>query len=51
MKKLAGIILVVLVLMMTIAAPAFAGGDQVRGELGQGPVNQVQIQDPPPFQP
>ena len=29
---------------------AFAGGDKVRGENGQGNVNQHQINDPPPFE-
>ncbi len=27
-----------------------AGGDKVRGDKGKGNVNQVQVQDPPPFQ-
>jgi hypothetical protein len=31
--------------------PAFAGGGQVRGDNAQGAANQVQVQDPPPFQP
>lgn len=51
MKKSMLAILIVLALSISIAAPVFAGGDQVRGENGQGAVNQVQVQDPPPFQP
>lgn len=51
MKKLAGIIIAVMILSLVVAAPALAGGDKVRGESGQGDVNQVQIMDPPPFQP
>jgi len=42
--------LVTLLLVLT-ASPVFAGGDKVRGENGAGDVNQVQVQDPPPFQP
>jgi hypothetical protein len=38
-------------LSIITASAAFAGGDQVRGENGQGAVVQVQVQDPPPFQP
>jgi len=51
MKKLFIALLVVLVLSISVASPAFAGGDQVRGENGEGAVNQVQVMDPPPFQP
>jgi hypothetical protein len=43
-------LLAALVVLMS-ALPALAGGDKVRGENGQGGVNQVQVQDPPPFQP
>jgi len=50
-KKIAFALLVVLTLVIIIAAPAFAGGDKVRGDDGQGTVNQVQIMDPSPFQP
>ena len=49
MKKIIFIMLIVAALSLCIAAPAFASGDKVRGEKGQGEVNQVQIQDPPPF--
>lgn len=49
-KKILSLLLVIMILM-AMASPAFAGGGKVRGENGQGPVNQVQIQDPPPFQP
>ena len=51
MKKLFLALLISVVLSLSLASPAFAGGDQVRGDNGQGSVNQVQVQDPPPFQP
>ncbi len=51
MKKALLILITVVALSIAIASPVFAGGDQVRGENGQGEVNQVQVQDPPPFQP
>ena len=38
------------VLSVALASPVFAGGDKVRGEKGEGKVEQVQVQDPPPFQ-
>lgn len=44
-------LLVAFVILMALASPAYAGGDKVRGEGGQGSVTQVQVQDPPPFQP
>jgi hypothetical protein len=49
-KVLIALLLVVAVSALTVS-PAFASGDQVRGDNGQGTVNQVQVQDPPPFQP
>ena len=49
MKKKFLVVLIVALLLLTATSTAFAGGDQVRGERGQGSVNQVQIQDPPPF--
>ena len=51
MKKTLSSLLVVVLLFLALAAPAFAGGDKVRGDNGEGSVNQVQIQNPPPFQP
>ena len=51
MKKIFGSFLLVAMLVVMTALPALAGGDKVRGENGQGTVNQVQVQDPPPFQP
>ncbi len=51
MKKTLTSLLISVVLLLAVALPAFAGGDQVRGENGQGGVNQVQVQNPPPFQP
>ena len=50
MKKALCIILVVVALTISLASSAFAGGGKVMGEKGQGAVNQVQEQDPPPFQ-
>jgi len=49
-KKLIALMLVVAALF-ALAAPVSAGGDKVRGDKGQGAVNQVQVQEPPPFQP
>jgi hypothetical protein len=51
MKKAIFAMTVVMILVLSLAIPASAGGDQVRGDNGQGGVTQVQVQDPPPFQP
>lgn len=51
MKKTFASLLLVALLVLVTAMPAFAGGDQVRGDNGQGDVNQHQVMDPPPFQP
>jgi len=51
MKKIFVNLLIVGLLVLITAMPAFAGGDQVRGDNGQGSVTQVQVQNPPPFQP
>ena len=51
MKRLVLTLMVVIVLTICLASPVFAAGGKVRGENGQGDVNQVQVQDPPPFQP
>jgi hypothetical protein len=51
MKKMILVVLMAIILVLALAIPALAGGDKVRGENGQGDVNQVQVQDPPPFQP
>ncbi len=51
MRKTFASLLIVALLIIATAVPAWAGGDQVRGENGQGSVNQLQVQDPPPFQP
>ena len=51
MKKTLVILLVVVALVICTSATVFAGGDKVRGDKGQGAVNQVQVQDPPPFNP
>jgi hypothetical protein len=51
MKKILITLLLVGVLCISATSTVFAGGDKVRGNNGQGSVNQVQVQDPPPFQP
>jgi hypothetical protein len=51
MKKRVTTFLFVLILLIVSLSPVYAGGGQVRGNNGQGAVNQVQVQDPPPFQP
>lgn len=51
MKRILLILLGIMALSISFAAPAFAEGGQVRGENGQGEVNQWQVMDPPPFQP
>jgi hypothetical protein len=51
MKKTLTGLLIVVVLLLVAAMPAFAEGGQVRGDNAQGTATQVQIQDPPPFQP
>jgi hypothetical protein len=51
MKKTLFSLLIVIVLLIVAAMPAFAGGDQERGDNAQGPATQVQIGNPPPFQP
>ena len=50
MKNKIVVLVIVALLLVSSISTALAGGDKVRGELGQGPVNQVQVQDPPPFQ-
>jgi len=49
MKKAILVLLIAGALLIATTSAAFAGGDQVRGENGQGAVVQVQVQDPPPF--
>jgi len=51
MKKTFANLVIVALLLLATAMPALAGGDQVRGDNGQGGVNQHQVMDPPPFQP
>lgn len=50
MKRMVLALLIVAALAISLASQAFAGGDQVRGDKGQGGVVQTQVQDPPPFQ-
>jgi hypothetical protein len=51
MKKMLVALVVVLALCLSFASPALAGGDQVRGDNGQGAVNQNFTTDNPPFEP
>ena len=51
MRKAIATVLIVGILFAMASVPAMAGGGKVRGANGQGGINQVQIQDPPPFQP
>ena len=51
MKRTIATLLAIGILLIVTASPIFAGGDQVRGDKGQGAVTQVQVQNPPPFQP
>ena len=54
MKKNVNRLLVLVVIMMVLliaATPVFAGGGKVRGDKALGSAVQVQVQDPPPFQP
>ncbi|MBE0479640.1 MAG: hypothetical protein IBX68_01545 [Dehalococcoidia bacterium] len=51
MNRLVIVLVIVIALVISLASPVLAGGDQVRGDKGQGEVRQVQVQDPPPFQP
>ena len=48
MKKFI-LLLSVVILMVVSSTSAFAGGDKVLGEKGNGNVKQVQVKDPPPF--
>jgi hypothetical protein len=45
------ILIMVVILVIASTSPVLAGGDKVRGDNGQGAVYQVQVMDPPPFQP
>ncbi len=51
MKKLIIMIAIAAMLATATLTSSIAVGDKVRGEIGEGPVHQVQIQDPPPFNP
>jgi hypothetical protein len=51
MKKTLVNLLIAGVLILVTALPALAEGGQVRGDNAQGSATQVQVQDPPPFQP
>ena len=47
MKKLFAVSVVVTLLLVAFASPVSAEGGKVRGESGQGSVNQVQVMDTP----
>lgn len=47
MKRKLYLIFLLVVVALTIVSPAYAGGDQVRGEKGAGLVKQVQVVIPP----
>lgn len=49
-KKVFTCLIIVGVLFIMTSSAVSASGGKVRGDNGQGPVNQVQEQDPPPFQ-
>ena len=51
MKRTLLILVAAIALSISVAAPAFADGGQVRGDNGQGDVFQWQVMLPPPFQP
>lgn len=51
MKRKLTILILVTILLLSSTFVVMAGGDKVRGERGAGTVNQVQIMNPPPFQP
>jgi hypothetical protein len=51
MKRFVLVFVLAVILTLGLTSSALAAGDKVRGENGQGDVNQVQVQDPPPFQP
>lgn len=51
MKRFALVFVLVVILTLGLTSSALAAGGKVRGENGQGDVNQVQVQDPLPFQP
>ncbi len=45
------IIAILVLTLLSVTTPVFAGGGMVRGDNAQGSAVQVQVQDPPPFQP
>ena len=51
MKGTLAHLLLFVLLLLIAATPAFAGGEQSRSENAQGSAVQMQMQDPPPFQP
>ena len=51
MKRAVLALILVIMFVLWLAYPAIASGDKVRGDKGQGCINQIQEQDPLPFQP
>jgi hypothetical protein len=51
MQRFSVTVMMVVALLIATVAPVSAGGDKVRGDGGQGSVTQVQVMNPPPFQP
>ena len=51
MKKKMIVFLMVVAILLVSVTTTFAGGDKVRGDNAIGAANQVQVMDPPPFQP
>lgn len=51
MKRFFAFFAAVVLAVLMLSTAAFAGADKVRGEKGDGSVNQVQKMDPPPFEP
>ena len=49
MKKTLTSLLIVALILLIMAMPAFAGGGQVRGDNALGSANQVQVQIHPRF--
>jgi hypothetical protein len=52
-NKMSNLLMVATIVLILLIAtiPVFASGGQVRGDKALGPAYQVQVQDPPPFQP
>ena len=51
MKRAFAVVMVLSLMLVITTSSVLAAGGKVRGEEGQGDVNQIQVMDPPPFQP